>query len=104
MGDANGQIAKLWRREFLKNNIGFDEIVLIGNNLGELKNPEFIPNVFQLINIVKTFKNDDEVKISHERIPVGLPYLMSSEEVKALRAKTEQTWRNSIAKMRANLK
>jgi len=89
LGEFDSTIAKLWRSEFQKAGIGYDEIVIIGNNLSSLKSPEFIPNVFQLIGIVKDMSNDLEFKVAHERIPTGLPNLMSPEETKALQEETK---------------
>lgn len=103
MGFVDGDVANLWRYEFEKHGICFEEIVLIGNNLGELDRPEFIPNVFQLIGIVKKIQCDPEMKVAHERTPKGLPNLMSDEDTKKLRNETQQTWRNSIAEMRSKL-
>lgn len=58
MGSDNSATSNLWRNEFRKKNIGYNEIVIIGNNLGNLRKPEFIPNVFQLIELVKDEKDD----------------------------------------------
>lgn len=99
MGDVDGHVAKLWRMEFEKHGIGYDETVLIGSNLGELDRPEFIPNVFQLIGIVKKIQDDPEYKIRHERVTNGLPLLMSEKEIQKLRVKTEKTRTSSIDKM-----
>ena len=104
MGSVDGSVAKLWRHEFKKSGIEFDEIVLIGNNLGELDRPEFIPNVFQLIGIVRKIQEDQELKVSHERVPIGLPNLMSEKETMERREKTKVVRSESMSAMKSILK
>ena len=89
----------LWRKEFQKNGIGFDEIVLIGNNLGELTNPAFIPNVFELIRIVKKIQNDPERKIAHERVTNAFLRMMNEQDTMTLRKKTKKLRNNSMSKI-----
>lgn len=97
MGEPNSDIGLLWRNEFEKNNIGFNEIVFIGNNLGNLDNPGFIPNVFQLIKIVK---DDPERKIAHERKRAALPHFPSEQEIMEQRSKTQKSRASSLGAMR----
>ena len=53
MGSSDDQIAKLWQLELARANIDDKGIDFISENLGRLEKPEFIPNVFQLINLYK---------------------------------------------------
>ena len=93
----DGEVSNLWRFEFKRHGIGFDEIVLIGNNLGELNRPEFIPNVFQLIQIVKNIHKNKEAKVAHDRVSNKMPEMLSKKETFDLRAKTKRARQNSFS-------
>ena len=97
MGKESGQTAILWRKEFQKESIGFDEMVIIGNNLGKLKSPEFIPNVFQLIDLAKKEINDEH-RINAQMYKKNIPQLPSREEVLAS-SKTSEDNFNKLRSM-----
>ena len=99
LGLCDGETANLWWFEFQKNKIDFNEFVLIGNNLGELSKPEFIPNVFELIALAKRLKKQTAEQCKRHTAQ----HFMSSSEIQDLREKTKKTRINSIELMRKNL-
>ncbi len=90
------EVQNAWRHELQKNGIGFNDLVFIGNNLGNLSNPVFIPNVFEVIKLVKS---DRDRAVAHERKYRALPKLMTPEEVKELRNKTQPIRESAIKKI-----
>jgi hypothetical protein len=102
MGLVDSTIANLWRHEFKKNSIGYNEIVLIGNNLGTLRNPEFIPNVFQLINLANEMQLA-ELPISYGQHvdPKSLP---EPQAIMQQREDTKEARRINLTEIRNLLK
>ena len=89
MGSSSEQTANLWRNEFKKANIGYDEIVIIGNNLSKLERPGFIPNVFQLIDIAIKDKKDPHK--TNQKMYKEPTHFMSDNDVIELREKTKDS-------------
>ena len=97
MGNSDGQTAQVWIYEMSEASLVSDDIVNIAKNLRRLKNPEFIPNVFQLIQIAEEIKKEQQAA----RYPYANTLTFPTDaEVMALRDKTKPKRNNEFTKIR----
>lgn len=97
MGSSDGQTAQLWMHTMVNAGITNDDLLVIGKNLHRLKNPAFIPNVFQLIEISETVKEETQATLYPYR---GLPNLPDEKEVMLVREKTKESRAAGLTKIK----